>query len=183
MEDTRVDQIFNYFIKFGDDDYIGEDVSQIEHMTQAAMLAEENNENEEFIVACLLHDIGHLLAKDGVRMGDYGVSNHEKIGSVYLKNLGFSQYVCNLVEGHVTAKRYLTYKNPNYYNKLSDASKTTLKYQGGPMNKEEAIEFEQHPHFSDILKIRSYDETSKVPEKYIYQLEHYRAIINRVLNN
>ena len=182
MVDTRVDQIFSYFNKYGDDDYIGESVSQIEHMSQAAMLAEENNENDEFIVASLLHDIGHLLSKDGIRMGDYGVSNHEKIGSVYLKNMGFSQYVCDLVEGHVTAKRYLTYRDPAYYNKLSDASKNTLKHQGGPMNETEARVFENHPNFIDMLKMRSYDEASKVPEKLINDLEYYRPIINRVLN-
>ena len=182
MVDNRVNQIFNYFIKYGNDDYIGESVSQIEHMTQAAMLAEKNNENDEFIVACLLHDIGYLLSKHGIKMGNYGFSNHEKIGSLYLKNMGFSQYVCDLVEGHVIAKRYLTYKDPKYYDKLSYASKTNLKYQGGPMNEKEANEFEKHQNFSDMLKIRSYDDDSKVQDKYIYVLEHYRPIINRVLN-
>ena len=181
MEDSRVDQIFNYFNKFGEDDYIGEEVTQIEHMTQAAMLAEENNENEEFIVACLLHDLGHLLTKDGMKMGDYGVANHEKLGSLFLKKMGFSVYICNLVEGHVTAKRYLTYKNPIYYNKLSEASKTTLKYQGGPMSQPEAEEFENHPFFDDILKIRKYDEMSKIKGKEIKPLSHYRDIIQNVL--
>ena len=34
-----------------------------DHMLQAAMQAKANNESNEIIVACLLHDIGHLLAK------------------------------------------------------------------------------------------------------------------------
>jgi predicted HD phosphohydrolase len=32
--------IFEYYNKFGNRDYIGEEVSQIEHMTQSAILAE-----------------------------------------------------------------------------------------------------------------------------------------------
>ena len=43
--------------------------------------------------------------------------------------LGFSNKVAELVEAHVLVKRYLTFKYPDYYTGLSEASKTTLKYQ------------------------------------------------------
>lgn len=36
--------------------------------------------------------------------------NHEKIGADYLRERGFSEQVAVLVESHVTAKRYLTFK-------------------------------------------------------------------------
>ncbi len=37
-----------------------------------------------------------------------------------------------LIENHVNAKRYLTWKNPAYFAALSEASLQTLTYQGGP---------------------------------------------------
>ena len=42
----ELQNLFNLYTKYGDYDYIGEDVSQIQHMIQAAMLAEENNEKK-----------------------------------------------------------------------------------------------------------------------------------------
>ncbi len=38
-----------------------------------------------------------------------------------------------LVEYHVQAKRYLTFSQPDYYARLSEASRRTLAYQGGVM--------------------------------------------------
>ena len=35
-----------------------------------------------------------------------------------------------MVEGHVLAKRYLCFKDPEYYNGLSPSSKATLVFQG-----------------------------------------------------
>ena len=43
-----IDKILSYYEQFGAADYIGEPVSQIEHMTQAAMLAEEDGQPVEF---------------------------------------------------------------------------------------------------------------------------------------
>ena len=51
--------------------------------------------------------------------------------------------MAHLVEGHVLAKRYLCFKDPEYYSKLSPASKTTLEFQGGFMAAEEAKMFER----------------------------------------
>lgn len=46
-----------------------------------------------------------------------------------------------IVKNHVNAKRYLVTKNPEYYDKLSEASKGTLVHQGGKMNEEEFNKF------------------------------------------
>ena len=56
-----VNKIFDYFELYGECDYIGEPVTQIEHMVQAAMLAEKDNQPVEVILAALFHDIGHLI--------------------------------------------------------------------------------------------------------------------------
>jgi len=48
---ATIEDIFSLYEKFGKEDYIGEPVSQIEHMCQAAKLAEEESFDDEVILA------------------------------------------------------------------------------------------------------------------------------------
>ena len=116
---ATVNQVFSLYEKYGDEDYIGEPVSQLEHMSQAAALAEEEGYDDEVVLAAFFHDIGHLCAEEGESesMDGFGNVDHEKLGAEYLLEKGFSERVAALVQGHVLAKRYLTYKYPEYYNK------------------------------------------------------------------
>ncbi|HEY9196248.1 MAG TPA: phosphohydrolase, partial [Mucilaginibacter sp.] len=59
-----VKEVFSLYEKFGDEDYIGEPVSQLEHMSQAAALAQAEGQDDEVILAAFFHDIGHLCADD-----------------------------------------------------------------------------------------------------------------------
>ena len=148
----------------GKNAYCGEAITEYEHALQAAYLAEQHAPNDkELIIAALLHDIGHLLGKNQEDyMGKLGVRRHEYIGAEYLrKNVGLSERICYLVENHVNAKRYLTHIDKNYYNHLSDASKQTLVYQGGPMTEDEAEKFRLHPQFENCLQLRVFDEAAK----------------------
>jgi len=61
--------------------------------------------------------------------------------------------------------------------KLSDASKTTLRFQGGPMTQKEAEEFESNSYHLAILRMRSYDEAAKVPGKSVPNLDSYRELM------
>lgn len=114
--------------------------------------------DEETTLAALFHDIGQFATSadqkqmlydasditdldptaldveqqdksDKKRQISVGVSGHERIGAEYLRQLGFSSKVCQLVKSHVPVKRYLTGKDPKYYEGLSAASKLSLKYQ------------------------------------------------------
>src|ERR1700748_2015675 len=125
-----VKEVFSLYDKHGDEDYIGEPVSQLEHMSQAAALAEAEGYDDEVILAAFFHDIGHLCAEEGEAESMDGMGNvdHEKLGADYLVNHGFSERIALMVQWHVIAKRYLTYKYPEYYNTLSDASKNTLEF-------------------------------------------------------
>ena len=51
-----VNKIFYYYENFGDQDYIGEPVTQIEHMVQGAMFAERDGRKAEIIIALFLHN-------------------------------------------------------------------------------------------------------------------------------
>ena len=160
--DTVV-RLFALYQKHGHDAYIGEPVSQLEHMRQAAALAEAEGCEEEVILAAFFHDLGHLCTHpDEIEsMDGFGVVNHEKLGADYLRSCGFSERVALLVESHVKAKRYLTFKHPDYRRQLSAASQATLVFQGGVMTAAEAAAFEQHPDSAVIIRMRQWDDLAK----------------------
>ena len=107
-----VNDIFDLYRTYGSEDYIGEPVSQIEHMSQAGQLAIASGHEDEVVLAAFFHDIGHLLdfKNPDKRMGEFGVIDHEALGAQYLREKGFSNLITTLVANHVNAKRYLTYK-------------------------------------------------------------------------
>lgn len=174
-----VDEIMGLYNNYGNEDYIGEPVSQIEHMCQCAQLAEKENYDDEVILAAFFHDIGHLCEHimDVKYMDGYGIVDHEKIGAHYLDTKGFSKRITKLIESHVAAKRYLTYKNPVYYEKLSDASKNTLNFQGGRMNEEEAKAFERDEWFTLYITLRGWDEQAKDENVPLPDLQKYRKMM------
>jgi putative nucleotidyltransferase with HDIG domain len=175
----KVNSIFSLFTEFGSSDYIGENVSQLSHAVQAAMLARQEGYNNEVILAALFHDIGHLVALsqgEYKSMNGFGAESHENIGIEYLQSLGFSGNMLLLIQAHVAAKRYLVSKHENYYNLLSEASKQTLKYQGGKMNADEILHFEQHPLFPLFIKMREWDDKAKVENYAIGNLEGYKQM-------
>ena len=173
-----VDEVFSLYEKFGDADYIGEPVSQLEHMSQAASLAEAEGYDDEVVLAAFFHDIGHLCAdaEEAGSMDGMGNIDHERLGADYLLERGFSERVANLVQGHVIAKRYLTYKHPEYYNQLSDASKATLEFQGGVMTAEEAAEFELNQDAELIIRLRYWDDMAKEMHVPVNNVDHLKAM-------
>jgi len=148
-------------------------------MIQCAIEAQNNNEPEFIVLACLLHDIGHLLGNDD--MNGLGVKDHDLLAYYYLNELGMNQRVCYLVKKHVDAKRYLvTIDSMNYHN-LSYASKKTLEYQGNLMSDNELIEMEQDDEFLNILKVRKYDDMGKEKNKEIPNIETFIPLIKKYL--
>ena len=182
-----VDEIFSLYENHGNADYIGEPVSQLEHMCQAAQLAEEEGHDDEVVLAAFFHDIGHLceFIMPVELMEGVGVLDHESIGQEYLVKKGFSERIAKLVRSHVEAKRFLTFRYPEYFEKLSDASKITLQHQGGRMNAEEAEAFEADPMFDIYIKMRTWDDLAKITNKALPDLNRYKqmAISHLMQNN
>jgi 2-amino-1-hydroxyethylphosphonate dioxygenase (glycine-forming) len=178
-----VDEIFSLYENYGAEDYIGEPVSQIEHMCQSAQLAEEEGFDEEVILAAFFHDVGHLCEHvlPVSLMDGYGVTDHEELGANYLKENFFSERIAKLVESHVRTKRYLTYRFPDYYEKLSSASRMTLSKQGGVMTSEEAEVFESDPLSDLYIRLRQWDDQAKVEHKPLPDLEKYKDMAYRHL--
>jgi predicted HD phosphohydrolase len=74
-----VEEIFSLYEKHGDEDYYAEPVSQLQHMSQAAILAQQEGYEDEVILAAFFYDMG---------MGDY------------LRERGFSERMVTLVDSH-----------------------------------------------------------------------------------
>ena len=179
-ERDAVVEVLEVLRKAAHSGYIGEPVSQLTHALQCAHFAREAEASDELVLAALLHDIGHLVAAPGApQMAGLGVLGHEDLGARYLLDRGFSPKVADLVRGHVQGKRYLTFKNPAYFRRLSDASRGTLEFQGGPMTEAEAREFEADPLFREKVQLRKLDELGKRTDLEVAPLESYREMMAR----
>ena len=180
---ATVDDLFALYEAHGSADYIGEPVSQLEHMWQAAALAEAEGYEEEVILAAFFHDLGHLCAHptEAASMAGLGAVDHEKLGADYLRGRGFSERLTMLVESHVLAKRYLTYKYSAYRQQLSPASQATLTFQGGPMTAAEAEAFERHPDAEVIIRLRQWDDQAKQQDLQTGSLAPLKAMALRHL--
>src|ERR1700733_5110252 len=97
------DEIMSFYEQHGGEEYAGEKVTQLEHMVQAAQLAEDQGYDEEVILSAFLHDVGHICEEGhgDNEMDGFGIKDHEEIGADYLKKKGFSKKVVRLVESHV----------------------------------------------------------------------------------
>ncbi|MCF5142244.1 HD domain-containing protein [Pseudomonas edaphica] len=179
--EQAIAEVFGLYEQHGAADYIGEPVSQIEHMSQAAQLAMAEGFDDEVVLAAFFHDIGHLCGQGGENMGGYGVVSHERLGADYLRRAGFSERMAKLVEYHVQAKRYLTFSQPDYCARLSEASRRTLGYQGGVMTAEEARAFEQDPLCEVSLRLRDWDEQAKQMHVPVLDLEVLKFKARRLL--
>src|SRR5580693_9464550 len=172
-------EIIHLYTTYGGEEYSGEKVSQLEHMVQSAQLAKGEGFNDEIVLAAFLHDIGHIAEKlsEENSMNSYGIRDHEAIGATFLKNHGFSFRITRLVASHVAAKRYLTLREPGYYDKLSEASKYTLEFQGGPMSDDEADLLEEDPLFREIIQMRRWDEAAKLENQPMPALDIFKDLI------
>lgn len=175
MLQQRLDAIFGLYEISGSNEYVGEPVSILEHSFQAAQLAENEGFDDDVILAAFFHDIGHFLPNQN-EMNGLGNISHEIAGANFLYKNGFSNRIASLVRNHVEAKRYLTFKFPHYFDKLSEASRQTLAFQGGRMTEREAQAFEQMPMFELYLSMRHWDDTAKEVELKNPDLEKYKKL-------
>lgn len=175
MLQQRLEAVFGLYEISGSDEYVGESVSVLEHSFQAAQLAEKEGFDDEVILAAFFHDIGHFLPNQN-EMNGLGNISHEVAGANFLCKNGFSDRIASLVRNHVAAKRYLTFKFPRYFDKLSEASRQTLAFQGGRMTEIEAKVFEQMPLFDLFLRMRHWDDTAKEVALENPDLEKYKKL-------
>lgn len=163
MKATTI-EIIDILKEYGKLEY-GEGISVLSHSMQSGAIALSQDLEDELILAAFLHDIGHLSPLVGggeyEHMGNFGITDHEEYGAHFLEAKYFSDRIISCVKNHVQAKRYLCFQEKDYHVALSEASRRTLQYQGGPMSVDEAHIFESDPYFKDAITIRRIDEMAK----------------------
>jgi predicted HD phosphohydrolase len=156
--------------------YIGEELTMSEHMIQTAMLAEKNKCSNDLVCSSLLHDYGHFVLEEPNQLVSDNIDgNHEMIGANYLKKY-FLNVIIEPILLHVDAKKYLA-RNKKYFDGLSEASKISLKLQGGIMSNVEAKQFEQSKNYRNAVKLRRFDESAKKQNIKIKNIKDYKELL------
>lgn len=153
--------------------YLGEPVTLMQHMLQAAALAEAAGAPNHLVAAALLHDVGH------VRQQADADDRHADRGADWLAKW-FPARVTEPVRLHVAAKRYLCAVEPAYFSRLSEASVRSLAEQGGPMSPSEVQAFERQPYMDGAVAVRRWDEVAKDPSAAPPEFEHFRPLLQRL---
>ncbi|MET8635053.1 TauD/TfdA family dioxygenase [Streptomyces sp. NPDC004680] len=173
-----LEPLVEMFAGAGTAEYLGEPVTMAQHMLQAGARAEAAGAPPHLVAAALLHDLGHV---DGEVVTGLdlmaGTDNRHSHTGADLLGRWFGPEVTEPVRLHVAAKRYLCAVEPDYYDQLSEASKYTLKVQGGVMTAEQAAEFAALPGASDAVAVRRWDEEAKDPNADTPPFEHFLPLL------
>ncbi len=176
LEDIR-----GLYREHGDVAYSGEPVTQLEHALQSGLLAEEAGADDALIAAAFLHDLGHLLNRQGETPSARGIDDlHQYYVLPFLRPI-LPDAVLEPVRLHVDAKRCLCRTNRGYYDSLSPDSVRSLALQGGIFGEAEAQAFLLRPYAEDALRLRRWDDAAKVKGKVTPDLDHYIGIVGRVM--
>ena len=188
--ETIVNELFALYEKYGKKNSADQPISQLEQVSQAAALAEEEGFEDEVILAAFFHNIGNVCRnnEDGNGTNELDI-DREKLGADYLRKHGFSERLAALVESDAIAGRYLAYKYPEYYDQLSEAGKVKLEVQGGRMSKAEAENFELDPDAELFVRLHYWNDKAKevkipklnLPHIKLLAMSHLYKIIDQYL--
>lgn len=130
----------------------GFNVDRLEHSLQTATRAHRDGRDEEYVVCCLLHDIGDTL----------GVYDHGAIAAAIMKPFA-SEANLWMLENHTVFQGY-------YY----------FDFIGGDKNARD--QFRDHPHYEHTREfIEKYDMPAFDENYDSMTLEEFRPMLRRVL--
>ena len=146
------DRILNFMSKLTET-LEGYQVSRLEHSLQSATRAYKNGENEEMVVATLLHDIGDELAP----------MNHSEYAAAILKPY-VSEKTHWIIEKHGEFQMY-------YY----------AHHLGGDRNKRD--QYKGHKFYEDTINFcEKYDQNSFDPNYKSLPLKFFRPMVKRIFS-
>jgi predicted HD phosphohydrolase len=196
-EDALFMTIKSMFNQYGNKQYmICEEVTQIAHALQAALIAYIVGAPEDVIIGLLLHDIGQIACVEHIGDVDYLHAQHDKIGADFLQQNGFPSFVSDLVRFHTVAKVILCAEDPVYFENLSTASQVSYLIQRDKYLSEEGQvtlhALLNHPRIIDLKVARKCDDMAKIiglsehvhkGEILLPLFDSYGAMMDRVLNS
>lgn len=175
-----IDDISLIFARYGHIAYSGEPVTQLEHALQSAELAWREGAHDALVIAALLHDLGHLLNRQGDTPTARGIDDqHQHFAIPFLRG-SFPPAVLEPIRLHVDAKRALCVLEPGYRERLSPDSVRSLELQGGAFTLEEAQAFARKPFARDAMRLRRWDDGAKLAGRVTLGLEHFLDIARSV---
>jgi len=177
----NLDDIRGLFEAHGQTSYSGEPVTQLEHALQSGALAEAEGASDELVTAAFLHDIGHLLNRQGETPTARGIDDlHQYFALPFLRAV-LPESVLEPIRLHVDAKRCLCAIDQTYFGRLSIDSVRSLELQGGIFSDDEAQTFLQKPFAEDALRLRRWDDLAKEANRATPDIDHYLHVVSRVM--
>ena len=150
FERQTADRIINYLSK-QTTTLEGYKITRLEHSLQAATRAFKNNENDEMVVATLLHDIGDDLAP----------MNH-------------SQYAASILRPYVSEKVYWIILHHGMFQEYYYAH-----HVGRDRNVRE--QFKDHPYYQDTVDFcEKWDQASFDPDYESKPLEFFAPMVKKI---
>ncbi len=182
---TGADRLLDAMARSAARRYGGEAVSELEHALQCAELARDAGADAELQLACLLHDVGRYAVDQSLVLDTTGpmpagphARGHHQVGADLITPW-VSERVAWCVRMHADAKRYLCATEPEYVDRLSAASRHTLRLQGGVMSQSDAARFAEHRWARDALALRRWDDAAKVVGRKTRSLEDWAPLVRR----
>jgi phosphonate degradation associated HDIG domain protein len=172
-----IEDLIRLYEAKGEREYEGEGISQLEHALQSAQLAEQAGATPALVCAALLHDVGHLLNDKGETPTLRGVDDLHQYAALPFLRPHFPEAVLGPIRLHVDAKRYLCATRPDYYERLSEDSKRSLKLQGGVFAPAEAERFIGQAYAADAVQVRLWDDQAKVRGAATPDLAHFEPLL------
>ena len=174
-----IDDIRLLFDRHGDTAYPGEPLTIAEHSLQTAQKARDEGATDELVTAAFLHDLGHFLNfKDETEVARGTDDQHQYFAIPFLRPL-FPAAVIEPIRLHVDAKRALCALDPGYHAALTPGSLRSLEIQGGIFSEEQAAAFLARPFAREAVRLRRWDDASKVAGVPTAGFEHFLAIASR----
>ena len=131
----------------------GYQISRLEHSLQSATRAYRNGENEEMVVAALLHDIGDELAP-----------------------LNHSEYAAAILKPYVTEKTHWIIEKHGEFQMFYYAH-----HLGGDKNKRD--KYKNHKYFKDTVDFcEKYDQNSFDPNYKSLPLNFFRPMVKNIFS-
>lgn len=179
MSDPLRQELLDIFVGRATRRYGLSEINQLQHALQSAALAEADKAPPATVLACLLHDVGHMIHWLGENPADRGIDDgHEQLGADWLAER-FGPELSEPVRLHVAAKRYLCTVEPDYFGKLAPDSVRSLQLQGGLMTADDVEAFRANPLHEEAVRLRRIDEQAKDPRAstpdFDYFLRHIEA--------
>ena len=129
----------------------GYKITRLEHSLQSATRAFKNNESEEMVVACLLHDIGDELAP-----------------------LNHSEYAASVLKPYVSEKTHWIIEKHGEFQMYYYAH-----HLGADRLKRE--KYKDHKYYQDTINFcEKYDQCSFDPEYKSMKLEEFAPMVKRI---